>query len=126
MTTVLDASAVLTLLFGEPGATTVAEAIATGATISTVNLAETATVLVRNDIDVRVLEAVQEQVVVEPLAAEDAMALAALYPAVASRGLSLGDRACLALARRRKAPALTADRAWADLDLDVEILLIRT
>jgi PIN domain nuclease of toxin-antitoxin system len=42
-----------------------------------------------------------------------------------SRGLSLGDRACLALAAREAAPVLTADRIWATLKLDVEIRLIR-
>lgn len=125
MTTVLDASAVLTLLFGEPGAESVADAIAAGAALSTVNLAEVGTVFVRNGVDRRALEAMQEQVVVEPLSAADAVAIAALYPQVASRGLSLGDRACLALARRLELPALTADRAWADLGLDIEVLQVR-
>ncbi|WP_236627700.1 hypothetical protein [Caulobacter sp. B11] len=41
------------------------------------------------------------------------------------RGLSLGDRACLALAMREKLPVMTADRAWSDLDLPVEVVLIR-
>lgn len=40
-------------------------------------------------------------------------------------GLSLGDRACLALARRERLPVMTADRPWAELDLGVEIVLIR-
>lgn len=40
-------------------------------------------------------------------------------------GLSLGDRACLALARREGLPVLTADRSWAKLDVGVEVVLIR-
>jgi PIN domain nuclease of toxin-antitoxin system len=40
-------------------------------------------------------------------------------------GLSLGDRACLALARERRIPALTADRAWSHLQLGIEIQTVR-
>jgi PIN domain nuclease of toxin-antitoxin system len=42
-----------------------------------------------------------------------------------SHGLSLGDRACLALAQSRGIPALTADRAWLGLDVGVEIRSLR-
>jgi len=38
---------------------------------------------------------------------------------------SLGDRVCLALARRRGLPVLTTDKPWADLDLGIEVRLIR-
>ena len=48
-----------------------------------------------------------------------------LQPLGRRSGLSLGDRACLALAAREKVPALTGDRAWSKLDLDIEIRLIR-
>jgi hypothetical protein len=46
---------------------------------------------------------------------------------IASRGtfLPLGDRACLALARSRALPALTTDRAWRDVDIDVTVEVIR-
>jgi ribonuclease VapC len=40
-------------------------------------------------------------------------------------GLSLGDRACLALAMELKLPVVTADRAWIDLDLGIDICVIR-
>ncbi len=127
MTAVLDASAVLALLFDEPGADTVAEHIATGATMSTVNLAEVATVLVRNGRDPNtVLDLLWTQVDVLAFTDADALTTAQLYPLVSPRGLSLGDRACLALAQRLDAPAVTAEHLWADLDLDITIDTIRT
>jgi len=101
VTVVLDASAVLALLFDEPGADIVAERIAAGATISTVNLSEVATILVRHGRDPdTVLDPRRAQVDVLAFSDVDAIATAKLYPLVSARGLSLGDRACLALARR--------------------------
>ncbi len=127
MTAVLDASAVLALLFGEPGAETVVEHIAAGAAISTVNLAEVATVLVRNGRDPStVLQPLRAQVEVLPYTDADAITTAELYPLVSTRGLSLGDRACLALARRLAVPAVTAEHLWTDLDLDITVDTIRT
>jgi PIN domain nuclease of toxin-antitoxin system len=48
-----------------------------------------------------------------------------LWPVTAHLGLSLADRACLALAMREGLPVLTGDRAWATLDLGVDVVLIR-
>lgn len=110
MTAVLDASAVLALLFGEPGAEAVVDHIAAGAAISTVNLAEVATVLIRNGRNPNtVLDPLRAQVDVVAFTDVDALVTAELYPQVATRGLSLGDRACLALTRRLDAPAVTAE-----------------
>lgn len=126
MTTALDASALLALLFDEPGAQVVAEAIVDGATVSAVNLAEVATVLVRNDRDPHVvLGPVRAQVDVEPFTDDDALAVAALYPHVSGRGSSLGDRSCLALAQRLDVPAVTAEHVWAELDVDITIQQVR-
>jgi PIN domain nuclease of toxin-antitoxin system len=122
---VLDASAVLALLLGEPGAETVADAIAGGAAISTVTHAEVGTVLARNGGDRDVLALVAGQTLVEPFSLADARTAAALITATAGFGLSLGDRACLALAQRLRVPALTAERAWANLEIGVEIIVIR-
>ena len=122
--TVLDASAVLALLLGEPGAETVADAIADGAAMSSVTHAEVGTVLLRNGRDVNVLARVAEQVLVEPFSVADAHAAATLVEA-ARFGLSLGDRACLALAMRFHATALTADSTWVQLDVGITITLIR-
>ncbi|MDQ3716854.1 MAG: type II toxin-antitoxin system VapC family toxin [Actinomycetota bacterium] len=124
--TVVDASALLALLFDEPGAHVVAEMIASGASVSTVNFAEVATVLTRNDRDAEtLLESVRAQVDVEPFSYADALEVAALYPRVSGHGLSLGDRACLALARRLDVPAVTAEHVWAELWVDVRVQLIR-
>jgi PIN domain nuclease of toxin-antitoxin system len=52
-----------------------------------------------------------------PFVEADADAVGQLTPRLRPWGLSLGDRACIALALRTAAPALTADRLWADLEL---------
>jgi PIN domain nuclease of toxin-antitoxin system len=113
------------LLFNEPGANRVADVVAGGATVSTVNLAEVATVLVRNNRDVKLLDSLRSQVTVQPFTNDDAIATADLYPRVASRGLSLGDRACLVLADRLTAPAITAERIWTELNVETQIRFIR-
>ena len=127
MNAALDASALLALLFGEPGAEEVADAIASGAAASAVNLSEVATVLTRHREDPQqILAPVRDQVVIEPFTDVDALAAAALYPQTASKGLSLGDRSCLALAQRLSVPAVTAEHTWAKLDLEIGIQLIRS
>ncbi|MGO9959663.1 MAG: twitching motility protein PilT [Solirubrobacteraceae bacterium] len=68
---------------------------------------------------------VREQLAVEPFTDADALAAAALFPKTTTKGLSLGDRSCLALAQRLGAPALTAEHVWAELELDIEVQLIR-
>ena len=125
---VLDAAAVLALVQGEPGATRVSEALAAGAMMSTVNLAEVVTKLaadglsegaIRNAIGVQALDlAVFDQA--------DAVSTGLLRPATRAFGLSLGDRACVALALKSGLPVLTTDRAWRDvaplLDFEVEVI----
>ncbi|HEY9416341.1 MAG TPA: type II toxin-antitoxin system VapC family toxin [Pseudonocardia sp.] len=123
----LDASAIVALLFGEPGAVEVAEVIATGlAVISTVNLSEVAAVFVRKDKALRpVLPALASQVTLESFGPADGYTAAEMFPLTRAVGLSFGDRACLALAARRGACALTADSAWLGLDLPVDVRMIR-
>jgi PIN domain nuclease of toxin-antitoxin system len=123
---VLDASALLAYIHGEPGAEQVAAAL-NGAVISTVNLAEAVTKLVlttgSRDRTLRLIEEAEVDVVnFDRGLAEETGLLAALTRGL---GLSLGDRACLALARREGAIALTADNAWRKVDLGIEIQLIR-
>ncbi len=81
--------------------------------------------LVRNGRDLKLLDALHGQVILEPFTSKDATAAAELYPRVASHGLSLGDRACLILADRLTAPAVTAERIWADLTHGISIEFVR-
>ena len=123
---VLDSSALLASLFGKPGYERVDDALHT-ACISAVNLAEVMARLVRDgmalDEFLRDLDGSDLEVV--PFDLPQARLAAEFLPQTRRRGLSLGDRACLALASIRALPVLTADRAWAQLRLPVEVRLIR-
>ena len=66
-----------------------------------------------------------ELLAIEPMTEEDCLAVAWMRPATRAAGLSLADRTCLALARRLALPVLTADRSWSDLELGVDVRLIR-
>ena len=132
MTVVLDASAMLAYLHGEPGAQLVAEAFTDGASIGAANWAEVLSKAAeegqRPEELVRRLEAqgiLGRAVEVVPMTGIDATIIAALRLPTRSAGLSLGDRACLALGMRLQLPVLTTDRIWAGLDLDVEVRVIR-
>jgi PIN domain nuclease of toxin-antitoxin system len=123
---VLDSSALLALLFFESGCERVAELVPQSC-MSTVNLAE---VLGRLARDGRPLDEALDQIQQMGIAwidfdRESAIAAAALLLPTAPWGLSLGDRACLALARLLNLPAVTADHAWARLDLDISIEVVR-
>lgn len=127
-TVVFDASALLALLNDEPGAD-VAERLAAGAAISSVNWCETFGRLRQAGVPGEALrgEMLEAGMPVIPFEREDAESAGELAPAARAHGLSLADRACLALAARLGVPAVTADRAWKDLDLDlgVEVVCIR-
>lgn len=123
---VLDASALIAVLWEEPGAGKVEPLLACAA-ISSVNWAE---VLQRyRAVEVATTgkrESIEGLGVrIEAFTGEDADVVAVLWAPTREVGLSLADRACLALAMRLKAPAYTADRAWGDVDVGASVVLIR-
>ena len=123
---VLDASALLALLNSEPGGEMVAEAIPEAA-ISAVNFSEVVAKLADSGADEEVVRRVLQDfpLNIVPFDAEQAYETGLLRPATRNLGLSLGDRACVALARRLGAPALTADQRWSRLSVEVDVTVIR-
>lgn len=123
---VLDASALLALFNGEPGSDRVIDALP-ASVISAVNLAEVATKLQERGMpDDRIRANIDAlELTVIPLGMGLAIDTGLLRAATRSAGLSLGDRACLALASSMGATAVTTDRAWQDLDIGIAIELAR-
>ena len=125
---VLDASALLALLLEEPGADRV-RAVIGDAAMSTVNLAEVVGYLARKDAaepDIRALTN-DLRLALVPFDEELAYTAGLYLPATKTAGLSLGNRVCLALAKRLAVRAQTTDRAWSRIGdaVGVEIELIR-
>lgn len=123
---VLDASAMLALMLGERGSEKII-AFLPGAMIGAVNLAEVVGKLQERGVpDAEIDRDVASLDV--PVAAFDetqAMVAGKLRARTKALGLSLGDRACLALAMARELPAVTMDRGWAALDIAVKVIIAR-
>lgn len=123
---VLDASAVIAVYFDEPGAEQV-RATLPGALLSSVNYTE----VIGKALDrgetlaaaLRKLAAMGFTVVAHD--AQLAQRAGELRPLTRRLGMSLADRACLALAERERLPVLTADRSWRSLDIGIDVRLIR-
>lgn len=128
MSVVLDASALLAMLKGEKGAAKVAGVIAE-ARIGAVNLAEVVSHFIRLEMPSGEVEAMLQPVPVTIVPADAALGWEAgrLRATTAEAGLSLGDRFCLALARRDGLPAWTADKQWRAIAdaVEVKVILIR-
>ncbi len=126
MSVVFDSSAVLAIAFGEHGADRAADALG-GGVLSAVNASEVVARLVErgaSDQDAR--ESLRGfGLAIRPFDEGLAIAAGLLRRSMRTHGLSLGDRACLALARRERAAVLTADRSWAALELGLEMEFIR-
>ena len=124
---VLDASAMLAVLNREPGSEKLTPEMLSGAAGSAVNLAEVHTKLVIRGGDPDeawedTLSAIHESV---PFTATQARIAGSLVKQTRLLGLSLGDRACLALGTVLKAPVYTTDRSWKNLKVGVRIHVIR-
>lgn len=128
MSTVLDASALLALLQREAGAERVADALP-DATMCIANLAEVAAKQADLGLDPSLLVTRVEAlgVRIQPVTAHDVVTQAELHRSDREHrvGLSLGDRLCVALGLRLGLPVLTADRRWSQLDLPIEVVLLR-
>jgi len=124
---VLDASALLALLNRESRHEEVARAVPDAA-ISAVNLSEVAAKLAEGSMPEEAIREALEGLALEvhDFGRELAFRTAMLRPLTKSRGLSLADRACLALGQRLDLPILTTDRAWEEIELEVEVRLIRS
>lgn len=124
----LDASALLALLLGEAGGDTV-EAVLDGAVVGVVNLAEVVSHYAKLGGSRDDIEAMLRPLPIHITPADAALAYEAglLRPVTLERGLSLGDRFCLALSKREGTRALTADRRWSEISAaaGVEVELIR-
>jgi PIN domain nuclease of toxin-antitoxin system len=114
------------LLNREPGHDEVAEVIGDAA-ISAVNLSEVAAKLADRGMPGEAIREALEGLALETHDFDQELAFKAgfLHPLTRSRGLSLGDRACLALGQRLNLPVFTTDRIWGELNLGVEVRLAR-
>lgn len=123
----LDASALLALIFEEKGAEKVAPAIKKGVVMTSVNVAEVLTKMVREGYALEEAELIYNMRISVMNVDTELASRAAYYDAYTRKyGLSLGDRICLAAAAIRKLPVLTADKTWKTLALKgVAVQLIR-
>jgi PIN domain nuclease of toxin-antitoxin system len=126
MAVLLDASATLAYVLEEPGADVVGGHLA-HASIASVNLVEVLTRLVDKGRPITLAIEAVEELHVHVIDVDRGIAFEAAELRMIGRplGLSLADRICLATARLRGIPVLTADRAWAPLSPAIDVRMIR-
>jgi ribonuclease VapC len=123
---VIDSSAFLAFLQREEGANSV-RPLLRHSFVSTVNWSEVMEKSFRRGVNLeRLLSySLSYKLLILPFTEEDAVTAAQLWEHTRLYGLSFGDRACLALAKRLGVPVLTADRAWQKLKVGVTVRPIR-
>jgi PIN domain nuclease of toxin-antitoxin system len=123
---VVDASAILALLNQEKGSEEISQFIE-HAVISTVNLSEVIAKLADAGIPEDTIKQIISYLNLEviPFNEEQALKAGILRPITKSIGLSLGDRACLALGISLNLPVITTDRLWSSLNLEIEVRVLR-
>ena len=125
MSVVIDASAVLAVLFAEPG-TEVASGYCRGAMLSAVTLIEVREKFARRSGTAEPVAGLLDRLGIEIVPFTEAQAvIAADLKQRVGKNDSLADRICLALAIERGLPVVSADRRWAELDIGVDLRLIR-
>jgi PIN domain nuclease of toxin-antitoxin system len=124
---VLDASAVLALLRKEPGEHLVQQVIPRSL-LCAVNLTEVVSKLIERGATASAALQIVRSLPYKIVDYDEDLAVSAglLWVETRSTGLSLGDRACLALAKREQLPALTTDQRWARENIGIEVQLVRT
>jgi PIN domain nuclease of toxin-antitoxin system len=124
---VLDASAILAIIFQERGAERMPAEILDDAVVSTVNLAEVQSKLINKGYDPEDAwsDANLLETAPEPFTADQAKIAGSLIAETEKYGLSLGDRACLALAIALQAPVYTTEQLWRNLKVGIPIHVIR-
>ncbi|MEA5564848.1 MULTISPECIES: type II toxin-antitoxin system VapC family toxin [unclassified Anabaena] len=123
---VVDASAVLALLNQETGSEEILQLI-DNAAISSVNLSEVIAKLAEAGIPEEEIRQILLNLNLEVILFNEEQALRAgmMRPATKSIGLSFGDRACLALGVILNQPVITTDRLWSNLNIGIEIRVVR-
>ena len=123
---VLDSSALIALVRGEPGSETVRAAMG-ASVVCAVNLTETITKLIRAGGEPRLVERYLRGLQLEIMPWDEELAWESrdLCSLAWIHGISFADRACLALARHLRLAAITSDAAWKKLDAGVPVILFR-
>ena len=122
-----DSSRVLGLLWREPGFEQVAHVIGRSL-VSVVNEAEVVSILIQKGNTAEQALAIVQTLPYEAVDLDRRLAqrAGALWQSFRPKGLSLGDRCCLALAERERLPALTSDTRWTELPMQVEVRLLKS